>query len=81
MDAVRAVISGQQDLNSDQAKMDLSMENGKLKIQKFILTGDDIETESIQGSPDLAGRPRDRTPAGIQRQFESASDPGRNRMP
>jgi len=54
LDTVRSVISGQQNLNFSQAKMDFSVEEARLKISDFTLVGKDIEMESIQGYLDLA---------------------------
>lgn len=53
LNTVESIISGQQNLNFRQAKMDLSVEEGRLKISDFTLVGSDIEMESIQGYLDL----------------------------
>ena len=51
--SIRAVISGKQNLNFDQAALDISMETGILNIRNFTLNGKDIEMESIRGTLDL----------------------------
>ena len=54
VNSIQAVISGRQNLNFDQADLDLSMENGILLIRNFTLHGRDIEMESIRGTLELA---------------------------
>ena len=53
VNSIQAVISGKQNLNFDQAAMDISMETGILNIRNFTLNGKDIEMESIRGTLDL----------------------------
>lgn len=54
VNSIQAVISGKQNLNFDQADLDLAMENGILLIRDFTLHGRDIEMESIRGTLELA---------------------------
>ena len=52
--SIRAVISGKQNLDFDDAALDLSLEQGILNIRNFVLHGREIEMESIRGTLDLA---------------------------
>ena len=54
VNSLQAVISGRQNLDFDQADLDLSMENGILLIRNFTLRGKAIEMESIRGTLELA---------------------------
>ena len=52
--SIRAIISGRENLSFDTADLDLALENGTLKMYKFVLLGQDIKMESIKGSLELA---------------------------
>ena len=54
VNSVRAVISGKQNLDFDDAVLDFSMEQGILNIRNFVLHGKAIKMESIRGTLDLA---------------------------
>ena len=49
LNSVRAIVSGRQNLNFDRARLDISLEEGLLKISDITLNGKDIEMESIKG--------------------------------
>lgn len=52
--SIQTVISGKQNLEFNDAALDLSMEQGVLNIRDFTLHGKDIQMESIRGMLDLA---------------------------
>ena len=54
LDSIKAIISGKQNLNFDQAKINLALEHGTLNIKEITLHGKDIEMETIQGKLDIA---------------------------
>lgn len=53
LETIKSIIAGKENLKFEQAKLDLALENGILKISDFTLRGKEILMESVQGKLDL----------------------------